>query len=162
MRSFLFALLTMCLPTLVQADTIYRWVDKSGIIHYSNKPPAHAENAKPVIHMAPVQPAAPTASTPAAAPAQSSPAASPDAQTRSAASPNPQLGLIQRQLQLARLDLVAALKAYEEGKAVRLGNERNYARYLDRVNALQTRVRLAQERVLLLEQEVQAAQAGKP
>lgn len=162
MRSFLFVLLTMCLPILAQADTIYRWVDKAGIIHYSNKAPAHAKDAKPVIHMAPIRPSAPAASAPATSAAESAPAAAPGAKTTSPAPQNDQLGLMQRQLQLARLDLVAALKAYEEGKAVRLGSERNYARYLDRVNALQARVRLAQERVLLLEQELQAAQAGTP
>jgi len=45
--------------------------------------------------------------------------------------------------------------AYETGRAVRYGNERNYVRYLERVSALEARVRLAQERVLLLERQMQ-------
>ena len=42
-------------------------------------------------------------------------------------------------------DVGAAKRALEEGKKVRYGNERNYARYLDRINGLEKAVRSAQE-----------------
>ena len=41
--------------------------------------------------------------------------------------------------------LDTAKKNLEEGKKVRYGNERNYARYLERINGLEKAVRSAQE-----------------
>ena len=45
----------------------------------------------------------------------------------------------------AKRALDTAKKNLEEGKKVRYGNERNYARYLDRINGLEKAVRSAQE-----------------
>ncbi len=45
----------------------------------------------------------------------------------------------------AKRALDTAKKNLEEGKKVRYGNERNYARYLERINSLEKAVRSAQE-----------------
>ena len=45
----------------------------------------------------------------------------------------------------AKRALNTAKKNLEEGKKVRYGNERNYARYLERINGLEKAVRSAQE-----------------
>ena len=45
----------------------------------------------------------------------------------------------------AKRALDTAKKNLEEGKKVRYGNERNYARYLERINGLEKAVRSAQE-----------------
>lgn len=45
----------------------------------------------------------------------------------------------------ARQNLAEAQKALEEGKKVRMGNERNYARYLERIKGLEDTVKTRQQ-----------------
>lgn len=47
----------------------------------------------------------------------------------------------------ARQELLQAQQALEEGKKVRLGNERNYAKYLERVKGLEDKVRAAEDKL---------------
>lgn len=47
----------------------------------------------------------------------------------------------------AQNELTQAQKNLEEGKQVRYGNERNYARYQERIKGLENQVKAAQERV---------------
>lgn len=53
----------------------------------------------------------------------------------------------------AEHELQAARQALEAGRKVRMGNERNYAKYLERIQGLENRVKAAQEKV-------NAAQSG--
>ena len=46
----------------------------------------------------------------------------------------------------AQNELAQAQKNLEEGKQVRYGNERNYARYQERIKGLENQVKAAQER----------------
>lgn len=57
-------------------------------------------------------------------------------------------------LEAAQRELQQAQHALEEGKKVRLGNERNYAKYLERVQGLENNVKAAQDKV-------QAAERGE-
>ena len=50
-------------------------------------------------------------------------------------------------LQAAQNELEQAQKNLEDGKKVRYGNERNYARYLDRVQNLENAVKVAEQKV---------------
>ncbi|ATD64767.1 DUF4124 domain-containing protein [Neisseria weixii] len=50
-------------------------------------------------------------------------------------------------LEAAQRELQQAQHALEEGKKVRLGNERNYAKYLERVQGLENNVKAAQDKV---------------
>lgn len=50
-------------------------------------------------------------------------------------------------LEAAQRELQQAQHALEEGKKVRLGNERNYAKYLERVQGLENSVKAAQDKV---------------
>ncbi len=68
--------------------------------------------------------------------------------------------MLRAQLAVARLQLVHAVQAYEQGKSVRTGNEHNYVRYLDRVRQLRAAVRAARLRVLLLSRQLAQAEAG--
>lgn len=60
--------------------------------------------------------------------------------TETQALPNPEE-------EAARSGLEQAKKNLEEGKKVRYGNERNYARYLERIQGLENQVKAAQEKV---------------
>lgn len=54
---------------------------------------------------------------------------------------------------LARQELQQAQQALEQGRKVRLGNERNYAKYLERVKGLEDNVKAAEDKL-------RAAQSG--
>ena len=153
MRRFQILLILAILPAPAMADTVYRWLDSQGSVHYGGKAPAGARQVQRIQGDAGVNVVAPPAN-PADATTLGSPAKAeaPDPEQASRAKAREQL---QRELDTARLSLINALQAYETGRAVRYGNERNYARYLERVTALEAQVRLAQERVLLLERQLQ-------
>ncbi|MDO4998202.1 MAG: DUF4124 domain-containing protein [Neisseria sp.] len=50
-------------------------------------------------------------------------------------------------LAVAQQKLAAAQQALAEGKAIRYGNERNYARYLERIQGLEQAVQAAEQEV---------------
>lgn len=52
----------------------------------------------------------------------------------------------------ARRSLAQAQKALEAGKQTRLGNERNYAKYLERVQGLEKQVKAAEQKLRAAEQ----------
>ncbi|WP_165009882.1 DUF4124 domain-containing protein [Neisseria yangbaofengii] len=62
---------------------------------------------------------------------------------------------ISADLEAAQRELQQAQHALEEGRKVRLGNERNYAKYLERVQGLKNNAEAAREKV-------NAAQGGVP
>lgn len=153
MRRFLIPLILVTLPTPAVADTVYRWLDSQGSVYYGGKPPAGARQVQRIQGDAGANVVAPKANTEGAtAPSSPAQAETPDPEQASRTKAREQ---VQRELDTARLSLINALQAYETGRAVRYGNERNYVRYLERVTALEARVRLAQERVLLLERQLQ-------
>lgn len=156
----IWVLLAGLLPAVAQADTIYRWVDSQGMVHYGNKPPAKAKQLRPILQDSHTG-AAPAPSGSGAAGSKPEAATEPTGPKPKAPDVQAQrLQELEQQRDLARLELLNAIKEYEEGKAVRLGSERNYVRYQDRVNALEERVRSAQERVLLLDHQIDSLSAG--
>ncbi|WP_101538036.1 DUF4124 domain-containing protein [Acidithiobacillus marinus] len=138
----------------VTAETIYRWVGNNGVVSYGENPPAGARGVEQIAG-APQQ----SVSTPAASDEQrpvlmprsdqSAPAKSAGNQT------SPARKSLEAELAAARAQLLQATHNYEHGKAVRTGNERNYARYLQRVNALKQAMDSAQLRVLLLQHQLE-------
>ena len=133
------------------AETIYRWIGAQGVPSYGNTPPPGAKGVQVVSGGPTEEVSTPTISaSPAAAPAGATPvipAPKPAA--------NPALQQMEAQLAAARLQLIQAAKAYEDGKAVRLGNERNYVRYQERVKGLKNQMDAAQLRVILLQRQMQ-------
>ncbi len=65
----------------------------------------------------------------------------------------------QAALRDAQNKLQAARQALEEGRKVRYGNERNYAKYLERINGLEKQVETAQQAVQQLQQQNNAPSA---
>lgn len=151
MRRYLILMTLVALPASATAETVYRWLDAQGGVHYGSKPPAGARQAQRIQSDASANQAT-SKPVPTNTDSQPGPPA-PSPRQANRAKAREQL---QTELDTARLSLVNAVQAYETGRAVRYGNERNYVRYLDRVNALEARVQLAQERVLLLERQLRA------
>ncbi len=117
------------LVSTTQAATIYECTDRSGRKVYSQDGGKNCKASnigRPSVYTsAPVyQTAAPVAIS------ESTPQANTSADLEAA----------QRELQQAQ-------HALEEGKKVRLGNERNYAKYLERVQGLENSVKAAQDKV---------------
>lgn len=66
----------------------------------------------------------------------------------------------QTALRDAQNKLQAAQQALEEGRKVRYGNERNYAKYLERISGLEKQVETAQQAVQQLQQQNNASSAA--
>lgn len=146
------------ISTSADASTIYRWVGGGGVVSYGETPPASAKDVEQ-ISGTPQN----SVSTPVSASSASVDTPSPSAApTPTRPVVNPALKRLQAELAVARLALLQATKNYEQGKAIRTGNERNYARYLDRVNGLKQAMDAAQLRALLLQRQIQQVQNEGP
>ncbi|WP_312263413.1 DUF4124 domain-containing protein [Candidatus Igneacidithiobacillus taiwanensis] len=155
LSSLLFAaVLTMSLLPTANA-AIYRWVSPDGVVTYGGNPPANAIGVQTIDGM----PAAAPPSTPS--PSVKAPLAhtEPAPVAPAVSEKSPAQPALQAELAAARLQLLQATRAYNEGKSVRYGNERNYARYQERIDRLKEAVHVAQLRVLLLEHQLNGGAA---
>ncbi|MHB8250492.1 DUF4124 domain-containing protein [Acidithiobacillus sp.] len=147
------------ISTSVDASTIYRWVGGGGVVSYGETPPPGAKGVEQIS-------GAPQASvsTPMPGSGAAGVTSTPEPPVPTPARPaaNPALKRLQGELLAARLTLIQATKDYEQGKAIRTGNERNYVRYLERVNGLKQAMDAAQLRVLLLQRQIQQVQNENP
>ena len=146
------------ISTSMNASTIYRWVGSGGVVSYGETPPPGAKGVEQIS-------GAPQASVSTPMPASGTgvaPTPEPPVPTPARPVANPALKRLQGELLAARLTLIQATKDYEQGKAIRTGNERNYARYLERVNGLKQAMDAAQLRVLLLQRQIQQVQNENP
>ena len=148
------------ISTSVDASTIYRWVGGGGVVSYGESPPPGAKGVEQIsgAPQASVSTPMPGSGVAGATSTPEPPVPAPAA--RPAA--NPALKRLQGELLAARLSLIQATKNYEQGKAIRTGNERNYARYLERVNGLKQVMDAARLRVLLLQRQIQQVQNENP
>lgn len=103
-------------------------------------PPAPAPRARP-----------PGGAAPTAAPAGGPPNVDPATQRKR---DDARRKILQDELAVEEKALEDARKALAEGKAVRLGSERNYQRYLDRIQGLEDRVAQHERNVTALKQEL--------
>ena len=139
-----------CLAQAAFAESVYRWTDAKGQVHYGNQPPPKITQFKAV-------PPAPKPDKTTVVAESTAAAATPDANRRAEnTAPTAELAL---QLQSAYAALESATQAYNRAKALRLGNERNYTTYLERIRPLEEKVQQAELRV----QQVQdLAAKGNP
>lgn len=148
------------ISTSMDASTIYRWVGSGGVVSYGETPPPGAKGVEQISGAPQVSSSTPTPGSVVAGASSTPEPAVPTPAARPAA--NPALKRLQGELLVARLTLIQATKNYEQGKAIRTGNERNYARYLERVNGLKQMMDAAQLRVLLLQRQIQQVQNENP
>ncbi|MGC9238268.1 MAG: DUF4124 domain-containing protein [Acidithiobacillus sp.] len=154
--------LGLCLaltPFLSAQAAIYRWVGPDGVVNYGGSPPANARHVETISGAPEASVSTPAEPATASAPPPARP--TPVAPVESAAPPeNAAHKQLEMQLAAARVALINATEAYEKGKAVRTGNERNYARYLDKVEHLKENMDAARLRVLLLEHQLETQGKG--
>lgn len=135
-----------------------KYIDEFGHVTYSDAPVRGAKQVscfEPPPVPVPPQPPAARAPTPSAAPAPGAvgglPNVDPETQRKR---DETRRKILTDELAAEERALVEARKALAEGEAVRLGSERNYQRYLDRVQGLKDRVAQHERNVSALRQEL--------
>lgn len=164
MKTMIFGLLLAC--SLAHAQTIYKYVDPSGHVTFSNTP---MKGGVPV-KLSPLS----TYSSEEAKPSSSAPSTTPSTPPFSSGRypnvdnatqqqrDNGRRKILEQELANEQKALAEAQKALEEGRATRLGNERNYQKYLDRVQQLQDQVTEHQKNVEALRRELGQSASNAP
>ncbi len=147
----------LAMPIASTQAAIYRWVGPDGVVTYGGNPPANARHVETISGAPEASVSTPVTAAPASAP-PTRPV--PVAPAESAPVENTAQKQLEAQLAAARVALINATEAYEKGKAERTGNERNYARYLDKVEHLKENMDAARLRVLLLEHQLETQGKG--
>ena len=138
--------------------TLCKYVDANGNVTYSDAVVKGATKvdcfqAPPVPPPPPPQKATAPSGTPSASPAPSGglPNVDPGTQKKRDES---RRKILENELAAEEQALAGARKALADGEAVRLGDEKNYQRYLDRIQGLKDRVAQHERNVSALKQEL--------
>ncbi|HUW49452.1 MAG TPA: DUF4124 domain-containing protein [Sulfuricella sp.] len=146
MRITLPILFLLLLSQGAYAD-IYKRVDENGHVTYSNAPFKGARK----LDISPIPASAPPKLKPSAATPQNFPRVDGETQKKRDES---RRGILEQELAAEQKLLEEARKALAEGEAVRLGGERNYQKYLDRVQGLKDNVTLHEKNIEALNKEI--------
>jgi hypothetical protein len=140
------------LAALPASADVYKCVDADGHVTYTNDK-SRARGCKLLSSEMPVSSVpGPAATTPKpAAPSGGFPSVSGDQQK---ARDSERRRILEAELDTETKNLEAARKALTEGEAVRLGDERNYQKYLDRIQGLKDNVALHERNVDALRKEI--------
>lgn len=144
---------TAALVALPVSADVYKCVDADGHVTYTNDK-SRATGCKPLASDMPVSSVPGPASSrakPAAPAAAGFPSVSGDQQK---SRDGERRRILQSELDTEEKSLEQAKKALSEGEAVRLGDERNYQKYLDRIQGLKDNVALHERNVDALRKEL--------
>ena len=144
-----------CLLAAPAHATLCKWVDDKGHVTYSDAAVKGATKAS-CFEAPPIPPAPPpqqrtTAPGTTPAPAGGLPNVDPATQKKRDDS---RRKILELELASEEQALAGARKALAEGEAVRYGDERNYQRYLDRIQGLKDRVAQHERNVSAIKQEL--------
>jgi len=151
----LFAL-ALLLSAAAHAAPVYKFVDQNGNVTYTNVP---VPGAQQIDVGPPAGTRPPAARAPAAKPRAntSSGAAPADAQVAPTVQKQRDAGrrqILEQELANEQKALADARQALTDGKAVRNGDERNYAKYQERIKKLQDAVTDREKNIQALQQEL--------
>lgn len=135
---------------VVQADTLYKCLDSSGVVLYTNQ----KTTARKCTVLSSEQPVS-TFSAPKNASRNATPGDFPriDGETQRGRDGD-RRKILQQEFATEQQNLDKARKALAEGEATRLGDEKNYQKYLDRVQGLKDGVSLHERNVEALRHEL--------
>lgn len=126
---------------------IYKLVDEHGRVTYSNVPLKGSKK----LNLEPISTIAAPKQKPSAATPQDFPRVDNGTQKKR---DETRRGILEQELAAERKLLDEAKKALAEGEATRLGDERNYQKYLDRVQGLKDNVTLHEKNIEALNKEL--------
>jgi len=162
----LIAIASTAMAQISSGGATYKCVDTAGRSTYTNVKEEMGSKKCTVVsrEISIVNPAPPTpglAAKPAATAAPAKPSDSPDAKAAPRQDAQAQRAretdrrrILQEELQNADKQLAVARQRLAEQETVRSGNERNYARVLERLKPFQDEVRVAEENVVALKREL--------
>lgn len=146
--------LLVCLPGLAHAD-IYKCVSSSGQITYTNaKPASHTQGCTVMTHDQPFTTAPAQTSTQKSRPTNFPKV---DSQTQKRRDDD-RRQILENELESEKQALDAAQKELSAQEAVRNGNEKNYQKYLDRVQPYKDTVTAHQRNIDALNKELEKLQ----
>lgn len=126
---------------------VFKSVDSSGRVTYSNVPSKNADK----VELEPLN----TMSAPKRKPQVATPADFPKVDTETQKKRDDlRRKILVDELASEQRQLIEAKKALTEGEATRLGNERNYQKYLDRVQKLKDDVTMHEKNIEALQKEL--------
>jgi hypothetical protein len=137
----------------VYADTLYKCMDESGVVLYTNQK-SGAKNCTVLSRELPVSTVAPPAK-PATGTRTVTPGDFPrvDGDTQRGRDSD-RRKILEQELSTEQQNLDKARKALAEGEASRLGDEKSYQKYLDRVDELRNGVALHERNIEALKHEL--------
>lgn len=135
---------------LARADTLYKCVDDSGVVLYTNQK-GGGRNCKVLSRDLPVSTIAAPKQAPRSAEPSDFPRVNGDTQRGRDAD---RRRILEQELATEQQSLEQARKDLAEGESIRLGNEKNYQKYLDRVQGLKDSVALHERNVEALKREM--------
>ena len=135
---------------LAHADTLYKCTDESGVVLYTNQK-GNAKKCTVLSRDLPVS----TYTAPKQAPRSATPSEFPrvDGGTQRGRD-NDRRKILENELATEQQNLEQAKNDLTEGEATRLGNEKNYQKYLDRVQTLKDNVALHERNIEALKREI--------
>lgn len=136
---------------VAHADTLYKCIDSSGVVLYTNQK-GSAKNCTVLSRDQPVSVYTPPKPSPRAATPGDFPRV--DAETQRSRDGD-RRKILEQELATEQRSLEQAQKDLSEGEQVRLGNEKNYQKYLDRVQRLKDNVALHQRNIEALRREME-------
>ena len=149
-NKYYISLLLVLLAATAQADTLYKCIDSSGVVLYTNQKGGGknctvlSQDRAVSTYTAPKQ--APRSATPG-----DFPRGSEDAQK---GRDTDRRKILEQELSGEQQKLEQARKDLSEGEGTRLGNEKNYQKYLDRVQQLRDGVALHERNLEALRREL--------
>lgn len=148
------ALVALLVCASAHAD-VYKCIDDDGHVTYTNDK-SRARGCKQLSSDVPVSSVpGPAATTPRPAATPSSAPGFPNVSNdQQKARDSERRRILEAELGSEQKSLEEARKALVEGEAVRLGDERNYQKYLDRIQALKDNVALHERNIDALRREI--------
>ena len=154
--SFLGALLMVV--SVAQADVMYQCVDEQGNKTFSNVKSANKGAKCTTMNLAPSIPPSPSAGKPSAgtgARATPSPSSFPKVEGNiQKERDNDRKRILESELSAEQKNLEEARKELAEQEAIRLGNERNYQKVLDRLEPYKNKVALHERNIEAIQREL--------
>ncbi len=132
------------------AETLYKCVDDTGVVLYTNQK-GGGKNCTVLSRDLPISTYAAPKQAPRSATPNDFPRVNDDTQK---GRDTDRRRILDQELATEQQNLEQARKDLTEGEATRLGNEKNYQKYLDRVQALKDNVALHERNVEALKREM--------
>ncbi len=134
----------------VHADTLYKCIDDTGVVLYTNQR-GGGKNCVVLSRDLPVS----NYAAPKQAQHQATPSGFPRVNSATQKGRDSErYKILEQELATEQQSLEQAQKNLSEGEAIRLGNEKNYQKYLDRVQKLKDTVALHERNVEALKREI--------